>query len=83
MSNNSRKDFFKFAFGFMGMISLGFAVLVGVGFYEMEISGTGALSDDANLRFSLNSNRRGGYLDVVDQKEKYGNQRDWAGRHGG
>lgn len=36
----SIKDCFKFIVGFVGMISLGFLFLIGVGFYESEISGS-------------------------------------------
>jgi hypothetical protein len=39
MSNSSKKDFFKFAFGFVAMISLGFVMLLGIGFYQVEIAG--------------------------------------------
>lgn len=42
--SSSHKDFFKFAFGFVGMISISFVLLVGVGFYQEEISGSGGLS---------------------------------------
>ncbi|MES2088046.1 MAG: hypothetical protein V4467_03580 [Patescibacteria group bacterium] len=44
MSDSSKKDFLKFAFGFMGMISVSFLLLVGVGFYQVEISDANKLS---------------------------------------
>ena len=47
---------------------------------KVEFSGTMALSDNANARISFNRNKRGGYLDVKDSTEKYGNQNDWAVR---
>ncbi len=40
MVHSAKKDFFRFAFGFVAIISLGFVMLIGVGFYQVEVSGT-------------------------------------------
>jgi len=36
------RTFFKFLFGFVGMLSLGFIVLMGIGYYEVEVQGVDA-----------------------------------------
>ena len=44
MRDSVGKDFFRFAAGFIGMLSLGFVLLLGIGFYQIEIAGTKNLS---------------------------------------
>lgn len=44
MRDSPGKDFFRFLLGFVGMISLGFVLLIGVGFYQVEIAGPKSLS---------------------------------------
>ena len=44
MPNSPKKDFFRFAFGFVAMVSLGFVLLLGIGFYQVEIAGTKNIS---------------------------------------
>lgn len=44
MNDSPKKDFFKFAFGFIAMISLGFVMLLGIGFYQVEIAGSQNIS---------------------------------------
>jgi ABC-type branched-subunit amino acid transport system permease subunit len=36
------KTFFKFVLGFAGMLSLGFIVLMAIGYYEVEMQGVNA-----------------------------------------
>lgn len=43
------KTFFRFLFGFLGMLILGFGVLMAIGYYEVEIQGVNA---SAQIRFS-------------------------------
>ncbi len=47
MSKFPKNDSLKFVLGFLGMISLGFAILVAVGFYEVEVKDHQELSGTA------------------------------------
>ncbi len=47
---------------------------------KVEFSSNIKINDDMSFRGSFNSNHRGGYLDIKDSHEKYGNQRDWSMR---
>lgn len=56
------------------------ATLGSHGKQKMEFSGTAALTDTVNGRIGINRNKRDGYLDVKNSKDKYGNQNDWSAR---
>ncbi len=43
------KTFFKFLFGFAGMLSVGFFILMAIGYYEVEIQGVDASTQSMSL----------------------------------
>lgn len=45
---------------------------------KVDLSTNFVINEDMNFRGGLVANKRGGYLDVADSKEKYGNQDDWS-----
>ena len=45
---------------------------------KIEMSADLKINEDWSFRGGFNSNYRGGYLDVVDSKERYGTQEDWS-----
>lgn len=45
---------------------------------KVELSTNFAINEDMNFRGGLVANERGGYLDQANEKEKYGNQKDWS-----
>ncbi len=45
---------------------------------KVELSTNLIINEDMNFRGGIVANERGGYLDQADDKEKYGNQKDWA-----
>ncbi len=45
---------------------------------KVELSTNFIINEDMNFRGGLVANERGGYLDQAGDKEKYGNQKDWA-----
>jgi iron complex outermembrane receptor protein len=47
---------------------------------KVELAGNFIIAPDMNFRGSFNSNHRGGYLDIANSDDKYGNQRDWSAR---
>lgn len=47
---------------------------------KVEVSANTQIDEEWSFRGSFNSNHRGGYLDIKDSHEQYGNQRDWSAR---
>lgn len=47
---------------------------------KIELWANTQINEELSFRGSFNSNHRGGYLDIKDSEEKYGNQRDWSAR---
>lgn len=45
---------------------------------KVELSTNFIINEDMNFRGGLVANERGGYLDQAGDKEKYGDQKDWA-----
>ncbi len=45
MGSYNDSGFFKFFIGFVGVLAIGLASLVAVGFYQVEISGAKNISD--------------------------------------
>lgn len=45
---------------------------------KVEFSTNVRINDEWSFRGGFNSNYRGGYLDVVGDNERYGNQEDWS-----
>ena len=45
---------------------------------KVDLSTNFMINENMNFRGGIVANQRGGYLDIADDKEKYGNQDDWS-----